>query len=134
MSCFGGPPACAPFAGLTAMSPTRALLPIAAASGVWYGGLTLLGTELGAEWETINSTLKRLNTGLGIAAGIVLIGLVIWFVRRRKASHQARIESLTPFDPQNPDQPAPEVEGLPHITAEHLDAVRRERLEREAEP
>ena len=124
----------APFAGLTAMSPLRALLPITAASGIWYAGLTLLGTELGAEWETINATLKRLNTGLGIAAGLVLIALVIWFVRRRKATHRARIKTLQPFDPMHPDQPAPSIEGLPHITAEHLDAARRERLERDPEP
>ena len=121
----------APFAGLVALSPARALLPIAAASGIWYGGLTILGTELGAEWETINTTLQKLNTGLGIAAGIVAILLVIWFIRRRRALRQAKLENLTPFDPQNPGQPAPVVDGLPHVTAEQLNAARRAQLEKE---
>jgi membrane protein DedA with SNARE-associated domain len=121
----------APFAGLVALSPARALLPIAAASGIWYAGLTLLGTELGAEWETITATLQRLNTGLGIAAGVVLVALIIWFVRRRRVVREAKLEALTPFDPQHPEQPAPVVEGLPHVTAEQLNAARRARLEKD---
>ncbi|HJR34978.1 MAG TPA: VTT domain-containing protein, partial [Gemmatimonadales bacterium] len=50
----------APFAGFVNLPPGRALLPIVLASGTWYAALTLLGTKLGSEWETINATLRRL--------------------------------------------------------------------------
>ena len=124
----------APFAGFVNLSPARTLVPIALASGIWYAALTLLGTKLGSEWETINATLRRLNTGLGIAAGIVLLLLVIWFLRRRSAIRRARIEELTPFDPLHPDQSVPIVEGLPDISGAELEAARRRRTGRDPGP
>lgn len=124
----------APFAGFVNLPPARALVPIALASGTWYAALTLLGTKVGSEWETINATLRRLNTGLGVAAGIVLVVLLIWFLRRRKALRRARIEELEPFDPLHPERPVPIVEGLPNISGAELEAARRRRIGRDAEP
>lgn len=124
----------APFAGFVNLPPGRALLPIVLASGTWYAALTLLGTKLGSEWETINATLRRLNTGLGIAAGIVLVLLVVWFLRRRKALSRARIEELEPFDPMHPERTVPIVEGLPDISGAELEAARRRRIGRDPEP
>lgn len=124
----------APFAGFVNLPAGRALLPIVLASGTWYAALTLLGTKLGSEWETINATLRRLNTGLGIAAGVVAVLLVIWFLRRRKAVRRARIEELEPFDPLHPDQPVPIVEGLPVISTQELELARLRRAGREPEP
>lgn len=124
----------APFAGFVNLPAGRALLPIVLASGTWYAALTLLGTKLGSEWETINATLRRLNTGLGIAAGVVAVLLVIWFLRRRKAVRRARIEELEPFDPLHPDQPVPIVEGMPVISTQELELARLRRAGREPEP
>jgi hypothetical protein len=42
---------------------------------------------------------------------------------------QERLAQMAPFDPENPEQPAPMVDGLPDITAERLEAARRERRE-----
>lgn len=124
----------APFAGFVNLPAGRALLPIVLASGTWYAALTLLGTKLGSEWETINATLRRLNTGLGIAAGVVAVLLVIWFLRRRKAVRRARIEELEPFNPLHPEEPVPIVEGLPVISTQELELARLRRAGREPEP
>ena len=124
----------APFAGFVNLPPGRALLPIVLASGTWYAALTFLGTKLGSEWETINGTLRRLNTGLGIAAAVLLVALVIWFLHRRKALSRARIEELAPFDPMHPERSVPMVGGLPDISGEELEAARRRRSGRNTEP
>lgn len=124
----------APFSGLVGLSAARTLLPMMVASGLWFAGLTLLGSRLGAEWDTIRSTLEKLNTGLGIAAAVVAGALVVWFLRRRKVLREERLAQLTPFEPGNPEQPAPMIEGLPDITAEGLEAARRERRESDCSP
>ena len=119
----------APFSGLVGLSKTRTFVPIVAASGLWFAALTLLGSRLGAEWETIVGSLEKLNTGLGIAAAAAGGLLVVWFLHRRKALRRERLAQMAPFDPENPEQPAPMVDGLPNITAERLEAARRERRE-----
>jgi membrane protein DedA with SNARE-associated domain len=124
----------APFAGFVNLPPGRTLLPIVLATGTWYAALTLLGTKVGSEWETINATLRRLNTGLGIAAAILLLALAIWFQRRRKAARRARIEELEPFDPMHPERAVPMVEGLPDISGADLEAARRQRTARNPGP
>ncbi|HLG05944.1 MAG TPA: DedA family protein [Gemmatimonadales bacterium] len=115
----------APFAGFVNLSPARAILPITIACAVWYGGLVLLGTTLGSEWGAIRQAFGRLNQGLGILALIALGFLVLWGMRRRRESRRARLAVLRPFDPANPDQPAPMEQGLPRISAEELEEARR---------
>ncbi len=74
-----------PFAGLVRLNPWRALLPMAAASGLWYGGLTLAGAALGSEWETIERFLSGLNRTLGIVAAVLIVAGSIWLIRHRRA-------------------------------------------------
>ncbi|HTL04222.1 MAG TPA: DedA family protein [Gemmatimonadales bacterium] len=116
----------APFAGLIALRPAKALLPIAAACLVWYGGLILLGHKLGENWEDILGLLGKLNKGMWIAA-LAVLGLFALLLLRRRRTTQARLASLTPFDPSAPERPAELLEGLPQISAEELDAARRAR-------
>ncbi|MGQ0703861.1 MAG: DedA family protein, partial [Gemmatimonadales bacterium] len=106
----------APFAGLVNLSPARAILPITAACGVWYGGLVILGTTLGSEWTHIRTIFGRLNQTLGIIALLVLVGLVLWIRKRRRQARRERLAGLTPFDPARPEQPAP----MEEISAEEL--------------
>jgi membrane protein DedA with SNARE-associated domain len=120
----------APFAGLVNLHPARTLIPIAAACAVWYGGLILLGHKLGENWETIVGAMGKLNRGLWITAVIVLVVLTVVILRRRRNS-RARLATLQPFDPLHPERPAQLEEGLPRISVEALDAVRRQRQERE---
>jgi membrane protein DedA with SNARE-associated domain/uncharacterized tellurite resistance protein B-like protein len=75
-----------PFAGIVSLSVPRTIVPIALASGIWYGGVTILGSVLGAEWERILAILGRVNRTLGIAALVVAaaLGLRMYFVARRR--------------------------------------------------
>jgi membrane protein DedA with SNARE-associated domain/uncharacterized tellurite resistance protein B-like protein len=76
-----------PFAGIANLSPARAGIPIALASGIWYGGVTLLGTELGANWDRIRIILSGVNRTLGWIAVVAIAGwgIAMWLrVRRRR--------------------------------------------------
>lgn len=75
-----------PFAGIVNLSPLRAGAPIALASAIWYGGITLLGAELGANWDRINTILSGVNQTLGwIALGLVVVwGGIAWLRARRR--------------------------------------------------
>jgi membrane protein DedA with SNARE-associated domain/uncharacterized tellurite resistance protein B-like protein len=74
----------APFAGLAAIGAARSLLPMALASALWYGGITLLGTALGTQWSRIESILHRVNSGLAMAGGVATVALVVWWLLRRR--------------------------------------------------
>ncbi len=122
-----------PFAGLVNLPARRAFPPIILACAVWYGGLTLLGSSVGANWGVIRHWLGRVNAGLGVLAGLVLLALVLWFLRRRNARRQARLDRLTPFDPAHPEQAAPMVDGLPVISPDALEQARIHEEERRSE-
>lgn len=119
----------APFAGFVNLPARRALPPIVLACGVWYGGLTLLGSSVGSNWSTIRGWLGRLNTGLGIIAGLLAIAIVLWVLKRRREARRERLAALTPFDPAHPERPAPMVGGLPQIDPGALEEARRAREE-----
>lgn len=75
-----------PFAGIVNLSPLRAALPIALASAIWYGGITILGAELGANWDRINVILSGVNQTLGWLAALVVAtwGMLAWLRARRR--------------------------------------------------
>lgn len=75
----------APFAGLVDLPPGRVMVPIALASGIWYGGLTWVGVALGAEWNTIVRFIGRLNVGMAVFGVVVIAAFVGWrlLIRRR---------------------------------------------------
>lgn len=93
-----------PFAGLVGLSAARTLVPMGIASAIWYGGITILGTVIGTEWERISRIITGINRTLGIiAAGVIAAGL-FWYLRRRKQRQQDRIwhateEALDPAAP-----------------------------------
>ncbi|HXE57430.1 MAG TPA: TerB family tellurite resistance protein [Gemmatimonadales bacterium] len=74
----------APFVGLIGLSVARAIVPIALASGAWYAALTLAGSALGSEWETINRLITGLNRTLGVLGGGLAAALVVWLLIRRQ--------------------------------------------------
>ena len=73
-----------PFAGLAGLSAPRALVPLALASGVWYGALTLSVAALGTNLDAVVSLLSRLNRVLGVVALGALIFLGVLVARRLK--------------------------------------------------
>ena len=93
-----------PFAGLVGLSATRTLVPMGIASALWYGGITILGTVIGTEWERISRIIAGINRTLGIIAAVVIAAGVFWYLRRRRQRQQDRIwhateEALDPAAP-----------------------------------
>jgi len=73
-----------PFAGIARVSPWRALIPMALASAAYYGALTYLVSRLGTDLDVVIRAVGRVNSVLAIAAGAVVLVIVIWIVLRRR--------------------------------------------------
>jgi membrane protein DedA with SNARE-associated domain len=73
-----------PFAGIARVPPWRALLPLAAASALYYGALTFLVTTLGTNLEDVLRVVGRVNAVLGIVAVVASVTLAVWIARRLK--------------------------------------------------
>lgn len=74
-----------PFAGVARVTAPRALIPIAVASAVWYGGITLLVYELAPTLDQALGVLGRINRALGIAALVLVVVALLWVRQRRRA-------------------------------------------------
>jgi membrane protein DedA with SNARE-associated domain len=75
-----------PFAGVVDLPPARALLPAAAASGIWYAFLVVVGASLGRNWEAAERMLGSANRVLGIIGLAVAVLVGVWIWRRRRAA------------------------------------------------
>jgi membrane protein DedA with SNARE-associated domain len=73
-----------PFAGIAGLSAPRALIPLALASALWYGLLTVLVGTLGTNLDAVLAVLTHVNWALGVAALGALIFLAVWIGRRLK--------------------------------------------------
>lgn len=73
-----------PFAGIARIPAARALVPLALASGLYYGALTLGVTTLGTNLDQVLRVIGRLNVVLGAAAGAFALVVAVWIVRRLK--------------------------------------------------
>jgi membrane protein DedA with SNARE-associated domain len=73
-----------PFAGIARVKPWRALVPMALASGLYYGALTYFVHRLGTNLEDVLRIVGRVNSVLAIVAGVLVLGIVLWIVRRRR--------------------------------------------------
>ena len=62
-----------PFAGLVRLGAVRTFVPMAVASAIWYGGITLLGLVDRREWERIIGILEGVNRTLGIITVLVVV-------------------------------------------------------------
>ena len=71
-----------PFAGIARVEPWRALLPLALASGVYYGTLTYLVHRLGTNFDDVLRVVGRVNSVLAAVAGALVLVIVIWIIRR----------------------------------------------------
>jgi membrane protein DedA with SNARE-associated domain/uncharacterized tellurite resistance protein B-like protein len=93
-----------PFAGLVNLSPLRTLVPMGIASAIWYGGITILGVVIGAEWDRINHIILGVNRTLGIVAGVLIAGAVGWYLLNRRRRQRERVWHATrdALDPATP--------------------------------
>jgi membrane protein DedA with SNARE-associated domain len=73
-----------PFAGVVGMGPTAALVPAAAASGLWYAAIVVVGSQLGLHWEEVKATLGRANHALAVLAVLAALAAGVWLWRRRR--------------------------------------------------
>jgi membrane protein DedA with SNARE-associated domain/uncharacterized tellurite resistance protein B-like protein len=93
-----------PFAGLVRLGAVRTLVPMAIAAAIWYGGITLMGSVLGAQWQRILGILEGVNRTMGIIAAVLIVVGVAWYwaTRRRRARErlwQATRDALDPAAP-----------------------------------
>jgi membrane protein DedA with SNARE-associated domain/uncharacterized tellurite resistance protein B-like protein len=93
-----------PFAGLVGLGVLRTFVPMGTASAIWYGGITLLGAFIGAEWGRIVTLIAGVNRTLGLTAVAVIAAVVIWRLtvsrrRRRERVWHATKEALDPAAP-----------------------------------
>ena len=65
------------FAGTAQMGFIRAAVPIALASGLWYGLIVYLGATAGRNWEQIRAAVESSGRWLGIAA-VILFAFFAW--------------------------------------------------------
>lgn len=91
----------APFAGVANVSFPAAVIPMALASGLWYGGVTLLGSYVGANWVQVNAILGAVNRTLGWVglAVVAAVALAIWIRRRGKARRARRAADTGATEP-----------------------------------
>lgn len=93
-----------PFAGLVHLSALRTLAPMGLASAIWYGGITLLGSVIGAEWDRINRIVLGVNRTLGAVAILLLVLGVAAYLRNRRRRRRERVWHATreALDPATP--------------------------------
>jgi membrane protein DedA with SNARE-associated domain/uncharacterized tellurite resistance protein B-like protein len=93
-----------PFAGLVGLGALRTLAPMGLASAIWYGGITILGAVIGAEWGRITGLIAGVNRTLGIATLVVAVGGGIWYLVRRRQRGRERVWHATrdALDPAAP--------------------------------
>jgi alkaline phosphatase len=72
----------APFAGLIHVGPWRAFVPMALASGLWYGAIVYGAAALGERWEQVVAVLGGVNRVAGIVAVLLVLWLAIWGRKR----------------------------------------------------
>ena len=71
-----------PFAGVVGLSPARALVPAAIASGIWYVFLVLAGSILADNWEAVKALVADANRALAFVA-LAFAGLLAFWIWRR---------------------------------------------------
>lgn len=71
------------FAGVTGVRFWRVAIPLAVASGLWYGALVYLGAAAGRNWEAIMATFQQASSILLLIAAVLVVTFVAWWWRTR---------------------------------------------------
>lgn len=72
-----------PFAGIAGLGAVRALLPVAVASGIWYGVLTWVAATLIPKLDDVARLVVGLNKAALLLMGALAIGIAVWVLARR---------------------------------------------------
>jgi membrane protein DedA with SNARE-associated domain len=74
-----------PFAGALRVGAVRSALAMGIASGLWYGAITYVAFNAGANFEALSARIAAGQRWVGIgAATIAAIALLAWYVVRRR--------------------------------------------------
>jgi membrane protein DedA with SNARE-associated domain/uncharacterized tellurite resistance protein B-like protein len=84
-----------PFAGLVNLSPLRTLIPMGIASAIWYGGITVLGVVIGAEWDRINHIILGVNRTLAVITALLILVALLAYLRNRRRRQRERVWHAT---------------------------------------
>ena len=71
------------FAGVSQLGAWRTGIPVAVASGLWYGILVLVGAFAGRNFNTIMSWMSSASAILLVVAGILIAAFGLWWWRTR---------------------------------------------------
>lgn len=75
-----------PFAGALHLSPGRAIVAMAVASGIWYGVITWFAFRVGSSWDELSARVGAAGRWVAIVATSIAVVLVlVWLARRRRA-------------------------------------------------
>ncbi|MDB4948608.1 MAG: associated protein [Gemmatimonadetes bacterium] len=72
------------FAGTSKLGWVRTLVPLAVASGLWYGGIVYLGATAGRNWADIRRVVDASGHWLAVPAGILLVVFAWWWWHTRR--------------------------------------------------
>jgi membrane protein DedA with SNARE-associated domain len=81
-----------PFAGIAGLSTLRALIPLAVASGIWYGLLTIAAANLIPRLDDVARFVIGLNW-VALALGAGLAATVAWIGLRRAKLNRSRMRN-----------------------------------------
>lgn len=73
-----------PFAGVAELGATRALLPAAIASAIWYAFLAAAGYHVADNWEAVKALVGGANRVLGLVALAAAVAVALWLWRRSR--------------------------------------------------
>jgi len=79
-----------PFAGVAGLGAVRALVPVALASGLWYGALTFVAALTIRNVGQIGAFVTGLNRVALVGAAVVLLAVVSVLLARRRARSGGR--------------------------------------------
>jgi len=86
-------------AGIARMRLDKFLALTFAGATIWGGGLMILGYQLGANWESVIKTWKKIDIFVAFGIVILLAFAVVRFVRRRRARAATVTHTPAPGDP-----------------------------------
>jgi membrane protein DedA with SNARE-associated domain len=71
------------FAGVSNLSLFRTAVPVALASGIWYGGILYLGAVAGQNWRAILAALERGGAWLYVVTALCAAAIFLFWWRSR---------------------------------------------------
>lgn len=72
------------FAGVTHVPFSRVFLPLALASGLWYGFVVYVGSVAGNNWDAIMRFFDKFSTVLLAVAAVLFLAFGVWWWRSRQ--------------------------------------------------